>query len=72
MDNISIDRLLQIERERENTMADKRFQKWCKDMRIGIIYTDRSGMQRANDMMSDWSKTAEEIEWMPDFLRRMY
>ena len=32
IENISIDRLDTIERERENTMADARFQQWCKDM----------------------------------------
>jgi hypothetical protein len=72
MDNISIDRLLQIERERENTMSDKRFQKWCKEMKIGIMYTNREGINRANDMMSGWSEPTEEMEWMPEFIRRMY
>lgn len=72
MDNISIDRLLEIDREREITMADKEFQSWCKDMKIGVMYTDREGIQRANDMMSGWSEPTQEIEWMPEFIRRMY
>jgi hypothetical protein len=54
IENISIDRLHTIEKERETTMADTRFQQWCKDMRIGIMYSDRAGINRANDMMKQW------------------
>ena len=35
IDNISIEKLHSIERERETTMIDKNFIQWCKDMRIG-------------------------------------
>jgi hypothetical protein len=35
IDNITIDRLHSIEKEREQTMHDKNFIQWCKDMRIG-------------------------------------
>ena len=35
LDNITIERLHSIERERETTMIDKNFIQWCKDMRIG-------------------------------------
>ena len=54
IENISIDRLHTIEKERETTMADTRFQQWCKDMRIGIMYRDRASINRANDMMKQW------------------
>ena len=71
--NITIDRLDTIERERENTMADKRFQQWCKDMKIGVMYTNREGINRANDMMRQWSEPMSEGERMwPEFIRRMY
>ena len=73
IENISIDRLEAINRERENTMKDKRFQKWCKDMKIGVMYTDRAGINRANDMMAQWSGSLTEGERMwPEFIRRMY
>lgn len=72
MNNISIDRLIEIEREREITQGDKRFQKWCREMKIGVLYTNREGINRANDMMSGWSQPTQETEWMPDFIRRMY
>lgn len=73
IENISIDRLDTIEREREKTMADARFQQWCKDMKIGVMYTDRAGINRANDMMAQWSGSLTEGERMwPEFIRRMY
>ena len=73
IENISIDRLDTIERERENTMADSQFQQWCKDMKIGTMYTHRAGINRANDMMAQWSGSMSEGERMwPEFIRRMY
>ena len=73
IDNITIDRLTTIESERNATMADKNFQQWCKDMHIGIRYTHREGINRANDMMAQWSGSMSEGEKMwPEFIRRMY
>ncbi len=73
IENISIDRLDTIERERNATMADENFIQWCKDMKIGVMYTDRAGINRANDMMAQWSGSLTEGERMwPEFIRRMY
>ena len=73
IENITIDRLTTIERERTATMADKEFQQWCKDMKIGIRHTHREGINRANDMMAQWSAPLSEGEKMwPEFIRRMY
>ncbi len=73
IENISIDRLDTIERERENTMADSQFQQWCKDMKIGVLYTNRAGINRANDMMAQWSGSMSESERLtPAFIRKMY
>ena len=73
MDNITIDRLDTIEIERNATMADERFQQWCKDMKIGVLYHNREGINRANDMMAQWSGSMSEGEKMwPEFIRRMY
>jgi hypothetical protein len=70
MDNISIDRLDTIERERETVMADTRFQQWCKDMNIGIRITKREGINRANDMMRQWNNEVDS--GIPQWIRRMY
>ena len=73
MDNISIDRLNTIEEERNATMADTRFQQWCKDMKIGILYHNREGINRANDMMSQWSGSMSGGERLtPGFIRKLY
>ena len=73
IDNITIDRLNTIEIERNATMADERFQQWCKDMKIGVLYHSREGINRANDMMAQWSGSMSEGEKMwPEFIRRMY
>ena len=73
IENITIDRLHTIEIERNATMADERFQQWCKDMKIGIRYTHREGINRANDMMAQWSGSMSEGERLtPAFIRKMY
>jgi len=73
IENISIDRLDTIERERENTMADSQFQQWCKDMKIGVLYTNRVGINRANDIMAQWSGSMSEgARLTPAWIRKIY
>jgi hypothetical protein len=73
IENISIDRLDTIERERENTMADSQFQQWCKDMKIGVLYTNRAGINRANDIMAQWSGSMSEGERLtPAWICKIY
>jgi len=70
IDTIGIERLEQIEGERETTMSDPKFQKWCKDMRIGILYTKREGISNANSMMAQWNNEVDS--GLPEWIRRMY
>jgi hypothetical protein len=70
IEKVDIDTLYTIDRERENTMRDPEFQQWCKDLRIGIMYTKRDGITRANDMMRQW--TDEFDSGIPEWIRRMY
>ena len=73
IENISIDRLDTIERERNATMADKNFQRWCKDMKIGVLYHNREGINRANELMAQWSGSMSESEKItPTFIRRIW
>ena len=73
IDNITIDRLDTIERERTETLMTEEFQQWCKDMSIGVRVEKREGINRANDMMAQWSGSMSEGEKMwPDWIRRMY
>lgn len=70
IENVDIDTLYTIERDREKTMRDPEFQQWCKDLRIGILYTKRDGINRANEMMVQWNNEVDS--GLPEWLRRMY
>jgi len=73
VDDISIERLDTIDREREMVYADPDFQQWCKDMKIGYMIQKREGIMRANDMMAQWSDRLREGERLwPEWVRRMY
>lgn len=77
IDNISIERLQGIEREREEVQSTKEFQNWCKQMRIGSRVEVKD--TRANELMEgyenyhNWIKREEESRrWMPEFIIRMF
>lgn len=73
IERVSIDRLQTIESERENTLSDPEFIQWCKDMNIGVRYERRDGINRANDMMAQWSGSMSEGERLtPAFIRKIY
>ena len=54
MINITTERLLEIENEREQTMMDKQFQQWMKKLNVSRLYTDKAGVLRANDLMDQY------------------
>ena len=65
-------KIAQLERDREQTMQNKEFQKWLKQMHIGSRCEVKN--LRANDMMQDYNYT-KWIErestlrnWMPEFI----
>jgi len=70
IENITIDRLYTIERERENTIADPDFQQWCRDMKIGARVQKREGIDNANALMAQWNN--EVRSGLPEWIRRMY
>lgn len=53
LENITIEKLQDIEDLRSRTMADKNFQKWMKEMKIGIMAPNKHNC-RARDMMRLW------------------
>lgn len=53
--NISLDRLQQIEDERKQTSLNPAFQAWMKSFQVGRLCIDRTGIIRANDMMENWN-----------------
>lgn len=54
MTNISIERLIEIEKEREQTMMDIKFQQWMKKLNVSRLHNDRIGILKANDLMNQY------------------
>ena len=54
MINTSIERLVEIENEREQTMMDKKFQQWMKKLNVSRLHTDKTGVLRANELMNQY------------------
>jgi len=54
MINTTIERLIEIENEREQTMMDKQFQQWMKKMNVSRLYTDKTGVIKANELMNQY------------------
>lgn len=52
--NITVERLEQIELERNQTTADLAYQRWMKELKVGSMYIDRKLIHNANLAMQDW------------------
>jgi hypothetical protein len=50
----NIENIHSIEEQRNKTMADPKFQKWFKDMKVSQLYTSRALIENANEMMKDY------------------
>lgn len=50
----SIENIHSIEEQRNKTMADPKFQKWFKDMKVSQLHTSRTLIENANEMMRDY------------------
>lgn len=50
----NIDNIHSIEEQRNKTMADPKFQKWFKDMKVSQLHTSRVLIENANEMMRDY------------------
>lgn len=64
MNNLSIERLLEIEKEREQTQSDPKFQKWMKQLNVSYMHVDTSGLLQAKDIMNqyDYSKHTYNVK----------
>jgi len=52
--NITVERLEQIQEEREQTMADVAYQRWAQELRVASMYIDRQPILNARDAMGEW------------------
>jgi len=55
--NISAERLEQIQEEREQTIADVAYQRWMKELNVGIMYIDKQPILNARQAMMEWDIT---------------
>lgn len=61
MEKMSIERLVEIEREREETMMDKKFQTWMKRLNVSRMHFDRSGIIRAQELMNQYDLSKYKV-----------
>jgi hypothetical protein len=54
MINTTIERLTEIENEREQTIMNKQFQQWMKKLNVSRLYTDKTGIIKANELMDQY------------------
>lgn len=52
--NVSIERLTEIEKEREQTQSRQDYQKWVKELNVSRVYRDKSPIYNAQEMMRDY------------------
>lgn len=53
--NFTIERLDQINQEREQTMSDTHFQKWMRELKVSQLYTDRTALFNAHDINKQYN-----------------
>jgi hypothetical protein len=59
--NITVDRLEQIDREREQTLHDTQFIQWMRELNVASRYTDRTPVWNAQTAMGEWDITRFRI-----------
>ena len=52
--DITVERLEQIEQERNQTMADKAYQRWMQELKVASMYIDRTPIHNAQHAMQEW------------------
>jgi hypothetical protein len=61
MYSITIERLEQIDREREETYADQAYQRWMHELKVASMWVDRQSIHNANVLMQEWDSTRFRI-----------
>jgi uncharacterized protein with PIN domain len=61
--NTTVERLIEIEQERDQTQRDPKFQEWMKKLNVSRMHVDRKGLIQAKDIMNqyDYSKHTYRI-----------
>jgi hypothetical protein len=64
--DITVERLEQIEQERNQTMADVAYQRWMQELRVASMYIDRTPIHNANQAMQEWDSTRFRVPDIKD------
>ena len=62
MNNISLERLEQIESERVATAADQNFQEWVKELNVSRSYSDPSARLNGAELTSQYNYSSYKIK----------
>ena len=57
----SIERLQEIEAERQQTETDPNFQAWMIELNVSSLYQKKDGINNAKDMMKDYSPLTKQL-----------
>jgi hypothetical protein len=53
--NITLERLEEIDQERQNTMNDPKFQEWISKLNVSQSYVNPEGLLKARDLTSQYN-----------------
>jgi hypothetical protein len=70
LQDISLDRLQEIEREREQTQSDPAYHNWVKELNVSRSWSRQDGLHNARHMMSLWD--ADRWGWPAGLLRQIF
>ena len=62
MNNVSLERLQQIESERSTTAADPQFQQWMKELNVSRSYSDPSARLNGAELTSQYNYSSYKIK----------
>ena len=54
MENITIERLEQIEQERQEVIGDPAYQQWMRELNVSQSYSEPTGIFNARDMNNQY------------------
>jgi len=55
MITVTVERLSEIEQERNETIATPEFQTWFKQLNVSCLHVDKTGIMKAVEIMEQWS-----------------
>ena len=57
LERLDLEKWDELERERNNTIADPLYQQWMSELGVSSSYSDREGIIRANELNAQYDYT---------------